>query len=282
MKRFLVTGGILLVFLIGLSVLLYPYVADYFNSRNQSRVVTQYYKDLGTLTEQDFSDLFDSAKAYNDSLNSKPNRFVLSDEDLAEYNTLLNPFGNEIMGTLRIDVIGVNLPIYHGTSEGVLQVGAGHLEGSSLPIGGLGTHSVITGHRGLPSATLLTKLDRVVIGDTFTLNILGQVLTYQVDQILVVLPNEMEALAIDPNQDYCTLITCTPYGINSHRMLVRGHRVTNIAAPDTGASQHIQVQADAGAVNNMTIAALIFIPVFIIVAVYLGVNIKRIRRRTRQ
>jgi len=282
MKKFLFTAAILLIFLVGLSVLLYPYVADYINSLHQSRVVTQYNNDLQKLSEQDFTDLLTAAQVYNEELPGKPNRYVLSDDELSEYDSLLNPFGNGIMGTLIIDEIGVRLPIYHGTSEGVLQIGAGHLEGTSLPVGGPGTHTVITGHRGLPSSTLLTKMDRLVIGDTFELNVLNQTLTYKIDQILVVLPDEMEALAIEDGKDYCTLVTCTPYGINTHRMLVRGVRVANAEAPAQSAPQRTPVSADADAVNNMVIAALVFTPVFIIVAVYMGVNLRKINGRRKK
>ena len=267
MKKNKFTIIIALVFLIGLSVLLYPTVADYFNSFSESRVVAQYYQDLTTLKDEDFTALFDAARAYNEKLPGKANRFVLSDAELAEYQGLLNPFGNGVMGTLIISKIKVKLPIYHGTDAGVLQKGAGHFEGTSLPIGGLGTHSVITGHRGLPSSTLLTRLDRMAIGDTFVLNILNEVLTYRVDQIVVVLPDELDELAIDPDKDYCTLITCTPYGINSHRLLVRGVRIPN---------EEADVVADAEIVDSNYVAAFIMVPVFIIVVVYMVIRLRKI------
>jgi len=266
MKKKITTIIILLIFLVGLSVLLYPTVADYFNSFAQSRVVAQHYKDLETLNEEDFEDLFEAARAYNDTLTKKPNRLVMSPAEMDEYMELLNPFGYGVMGTLIIDIINVKLPIYHGTSEGVLQIGAGHLEGSSLPIGGVGTHAVVTGHRGLPSSMLLTKLDRMIIGDIFVLHILNEVLTYRIDQIVVVEPNQMEELAIKADQDYCTLITCTPYGINTHRMLLRGTRTANVE----------RITGEAFVYDSLAVAAYFMIPISAIVALLLGRRLHRI------
>ena len=278
MKKGLFTIGVILVFLIGLGVLLYPYIADYFNSVRQSRVVAQYYRDVRTLTEEDFSGLFTAAQKYNESLLNKTNRFVLSNEERTEYLSLLNPFGNSVIGTLVIDSINVQLPIYHGTGEEVLQIGAGHLEGSSLPVGGPGTHTVITGHRGLPSSTLLTELDKLKHGDTFALHVMNAVLTYEVDQILTVEPHEMDALSIQIGMDYCTLVTCTPYGINSHRMLVRGFRVAN-AALDVPEQESFTVPGEAGEVNNMLVAAMLISPVFICVVIILTIKIIKLRKK---
>ena len=257
--------------MIGLSAFLYPFVADYVNSFRQSRVVAQYYTDLATLNKEDFTELFTVAKVYNEELINKSERFSFSGKDAGEYEELLNPFGNGIMGTLNIKRIGVRLPIYHGTSESVLQTGVGHFEGSSLPVGGPGTHSVITGHRGLPSSTLLTKLDKMHVGDTFVLHILNETLTYQIDQILVVVPEDMRALAIEPGKDYCTLVTCTPYGINSHRMMLRGSRIPNVA--ELGIEE-----PDAAEIDSLSVAAVIFLPVLIVVAAYLVIRLNRIYR----
>ena len=282
MRKIVITAAILLVFLVGLSILLYPYVASYINSLRQSRVVAQYYRDLQTLTEEDFIELFDAAHEYNARLTGNRNRYILNDEEMEEYLGLLNPFGNGIMGTLLISKINVRLPIYHGTNEGVLRIGAGHLEGTSLPVGGLGTHTVVTGHRGLPSATLLTELGRMEIGDTFQLNILNEVLTYKVDQIKVVEPHEMNDLAFDKDRDFCTLVTCTPYGINSHRMLVRGSRVSNTeAVVYSPNAEQLGIQTEAYEVDSLLVVGLLLIPPVIIVAFYLTFSIKRLKRRRR-
>lgn len=282
MKKIVFTSIILLVFLAGLSILLYPYISNYIISIRQSRVVAQYYKDIETLDEEESTELFEAAREYNESLKRKSNRYILSDNEMEEYLNLLDPFGNGIMGTLIIDKIDVNLPIYHGTNEGVLRVGAGHLEGTSLPIGGPGTHTVITGHRGLPSAILLSDLDKMVPGDTFTLNILGDILTYEVDQILVVEPHEMDALAIENDKDYCTLVTCTPVGINSHRLLVRGFREVSGETEETIETQeHLSVPEEAGEIDGKLVAGVILIPPLIVITIYLVISITKLRAKRR-
>ena len=286
MKKIFFTAVILLVFLAGLAILLYPYVTGYINSLRQSRVVSQYYSDLETLSEAEFTDLLSAAREYNEALRRKSGRYVLSEAELEEYLGLLNPFGNGIMGTLIIDKINVRLPIYHGTNEGVLRMGAGHLEGTSLPVGGTGTHTVITGHRGLPTALLLTELDKMMVGDTFVLNVMSEILTYEIDQIIVVEPHELEALAIDADKDYCTLVTCTPYGINSHRMLLRGVRVGNAQVQEQEEEdivERLQVPDEANTVDSALVAGLVLIPPFIAVAVYFGISIRKLRgiRRTK-
>ena len=225
MKKSLITIAIIMAFLVGLSVLLYPYVADYYNARNQSKAVASYHNAVKNLDEQNLTQLWEAAKKYNENLRNKQDRYRPTTEESTEYNNLLNISTVGIMGTLEIEKINVTLPIYHGTTEGVLQIGIGHFEGTSLPVGGTGTHAVITGHRGLPSSTLLTNLDRMETGDTFALHILDETLMYQVDNIQIAQPEDLSALTIDPEKDYCTLITCTPYGINTHRMLVRGKRI---------------------------------------------------------
>ena len=221
-----------ILFIIGiiatLSVLLYPFVADHVNSRNQSRVVSYYFEDIAEMDDSDRQAMLEAAHEYNINLLYKTNRFVFTDEDTLIYKKQLDA-GRGIMGILKIDKINVNLPIYHGTDEGVLQVGAGHLRGTSLPVGGIGTHAFITGHRGLPSSTLLSNLDKMVKGDIFIIYVMGETLTYEVDDIQTVIPEDVDALNIYPDKDYCTLVTCTPYGINTHRLLVRGHRVDGVA-----------------------------------------------------
>lgn len=216
------------IFLVGLGVMLYPTVSDYWNSFHQTRAIANYDAVVAELDETDYEALFQAAEEYNEKLRGLGAPFS-EHEQLSElYYSVLDVAGNGIIGYINIPKINVNLPIYHGTSDSVLNVAAGHLEGSSLPIGGEARHSVLSAHRGLPSAKLFTDLDELEVADIFTITVLNQVLTYEVDQILIVEPTQMEALNVTAGQDYCTLLTCTPYGINSHRMLVRGHRVENI------------------------------------------------------
>lgn len=268
MRKIIVISLIGLFFLVGLGILFYPMIADYVNARNQSRVIASYYDDIAQISEEDYTQLIEEATEYNMSLLTNKSRFKFTDEDREKYNKLLTPKGKQVMGILEIEAIGVKLPIYHGTSEGVLQVGIGHIEGSSLPIGGLGTHSALSGHRGLPSATLLTHLDKLIVGDTFTLHILNEVLTYQVDQIVVTEPDDMSEMAIDEDKDYCTLVTCTPYGINSHRMLVRGVRIETIEATDVKPTVNRILESDAYQYNTFaivgTVTAIALIPSVIV------------------
>jgi len=228
MKKHIIVIAFIVGGLVTLSVLLYPILADLVNSRSQSRVVSQYIEDTRAIGDGDRLELLEAARAYNKRLLDKPDRFHFSRADTAEYLKQLDA-GREVMGILAIGKINVSLPIYHGTDEGVLQIGLGHIQGTSLPVGGTGTHAFISGHRGLPSSKLLSNLDKMAVGDTFTLYILGETLTYQVDNIQTVLPEEVGVLDIDRDMDYCTLVTCTPYGVNTHRLLVRGHRVENAA-----------------------------------------------------
>ena len=277
MKKHLVTIAIIVVFLAGLSVLLYPYIADYFNSIRQSRAVSSYHRAVSQLTEEDFTELFAAAHAYNDALRAKANRFMPEEEDTAEYIKLLNfEAGGGIIGTLEIEVINVMLPIYHGTSEAVLQIGAGHLEGSSLPVGGLGTHAAVTAHRGLPSSTLLTNLDRVVIGDVFALHILNETLWYQVDQIVTVEPDDFSELTISPDMDYCTVFTCTPYGINSHRMLARGFRVEGPEGEPEAVPSILDIRPEADQISTSTVIMVAAAPVLLVL---LTVQIIRIFKK---
>ena len=250
---------LVLVFVAGLSLLLYPTVSDYWNSFHQSRVVMSYTEQVARLDTADYQSAREAAQAYNATLPETRNRFYMPDEARAVYDGLLNVTGTGVMATLEIPDLGVNLPVYHGTSEAVLQVALGHVEGSSLPVGGAGTHCVISGHRGLPSAKLFSNLDQLTIGDVFLLRVLDETLTYQVDQILVVEPEDMEPLAILPEEDYCTLVTCTPYGINSHRLLVRG---TRIETEEVAAVVH--VTSDATMLSPLIVAAVIAVPLLLV------------------
>lgn len=232
----LATGFILLTLAVGVGMLLYPTVSERLNALHQSQAIAGYTKRVETLEPEDYDAMFAAAERYNAALLRKPDRFRPTAEELAEYNGLLDPSGNGIMGYVTVPKIDVRLPIYHGTDETVLQTAIGHIPGSSLPVGGKSTHAVISGHRGLPSAKLFTRLDELMAGDGFILTVLNRELYYQVDQVTVVLPSEIEDIRITEGEDYCTLVTCTPYGINSHRMLIRGHRVDRLpeAASDGG------------------------------------------------
>lgn len=228
MKKHLSSILLVLTFFIGLSVLLYPAISDYWNSKVQSHAIADLEKALSNLQEEDYSALFlQAADDYNAALGELPNPLV-DFEQVPDYLDILDVSGTGIMGYINIDKINVELPIYHTTDPGVLRIAVGHLQGTSLPVGGEGTHAVLSAHRGLPSAKLFTNLDKMELGDVFTITILDRVLTYEVDQVVIVEPKEIGELAITEGEDYCTLITCTPYGVNSHRLLVRGTRIETV------------------------------------------------------
>lgn len=230
MKRKLHISTIILVLLLlaGIAVLLYPTVSDLWNSHTQSRSIVEYNSVVADLSQEDYEAEFAKADFYNEALNELA--FPMIDyEEIDGYEDVLNVAGNGIMGYIEIPCINVTLPIYHGTDEAVLNVAVGHLEGTSLPVGGESTHCVLSGHRGLPSAKLFTNLDKLAEGDTFTITVLDRLLTYEVDQVLVVEPQNFEDLAVVEGEDYVTLMTCTPYGVNTHRLLVRGRRVENVS-----------------------------------------------------
>ena len=253
MKKNKSTIILILVFFVGLSVMLYPTISDYVNQRNQSRAVASYAQDVDNMTDADYSGYFDAADAFNAQVAA--NEYALYRPDqLTGYADTLDITGTGIMGYITIAKIGVELPIYHGTSDSVLQIAAGHLEGTSLPVGGASTHAVISAHRGLPSAKLFTNLDQLEVGDTFTITVLDRELTYEVDKISIVLPTEVDELKVVDGKDYVTLMTCTPYGINTHRLLVRGHRVT---APEN--LKRIRVSADATRIEPILIAPLLLL-----------------------
>ena len=263
-KGTLSTMILILVFFVGLSLLLYPTISDYWNSLHQSRAIAQYAEQVAEMDTRQYDQLLAAARSYNEALLKKADRYAMSDAERKEYESLLNISGNGIISYIEIPLISCSLPIYHGTNESVLQIAVGHIEGTSLPTGGAGTHSVLSGHRGLPSAKLFTDLDKLGMGDDFILRILDETLTYEVDQILIVEPYEMEALEIDPEMDYCTLVTCTPYGINTHRMLVRGHRVENQEAAQT-----VRVTADALQIEPVIVAPLVAAPMLLILLIIL-------------
>ena len=261
MKKNKSTIILILVFFVGLSVMLYPTISDYVNQRNQSRAVASYAQDVDTMTNADYSAYFDAADAFNAQVAANENALFRPDQ-LSGYNETLDITGTGIMGYITIEKIGVELPIYHGTDDSVLQVAAGHLEGTSLPVGGESTHAVISAHRGLPSAKLFTHLDRLEVGDTFTITVLDRELTYEVDKISIVLPTEVDELKVVDGKDYVTLMTCTPYGINTHRLLVRGHRVT---APEN--LKRIRVSADATRIEPILIAPLLAVPLLLLLLI---------------
>lgn len=227
-KKHISTIIITLIFLAGLGFLLYPTVSNLWNRAHQSRAIATYTKQVEKLDDSQNKEMLKAARKYNKSLLKKSDHWKLSKKDKKKYESLLDVSGTGIMGYIEIPKIDCSLPIYHGTDEGALQIAIGHLEGSSLPVGGKSTHCVLSGHRGLPSARLFTDLDQMEEGDVFVLNVLGRKLAYEVDQIKVVLPDEMSDLEIVQGKDLCTLVTCTPYGINTHRLLVRGHRTKYI------------------------------------------------------
>ena len=244
-KRNGITLLLIAVMLIGAGLISYPTFADWMNSRNQSRVVTSYINAVNKTDPVEFERILQAAEAYNQNLAQNGVKFVWTDEERAEYQKQLSLEDSDVMGYITIDKIGVRLPIHHGTDESVLQTAIGHLEWSSLPVGGESSHCIVSGHRGLPSARLFTDLDKMQEGDIFTLSVLDRVFTYQVDQISTVLPNELENLQIEPGKDYCTLVTCTPYGINTHRLLVRGIRIPNL--PEKGAETAIVSEGESQA-----------------------------------
>lgn len=264
MKKHLSTIILIFVFLIGLSLLLYPSLSNYWNSFHASRAIATYAEQTANLEEDTCSELLAAAESYNDTLPSRGNTFSLSDAENETYQSLLNIGGTGIMGYIEIDSLEVSLPIYHGTDEAVLQIAVGHLDWSSLPVGGESTHCVLSGHRGLPSAKLFTNLDKLTEGDTFVLRVLDEVLTYEVDQILIVEPHEIDALRIVPGEDLCTLVTCTPYGVNTHRLLVRGHRVENSPEALT-----VHVTADALQIEPIIVAPLIAAPILLVLLIAL-------------
>lgn len=271
------TWLLIVILIVGLSLMLYPSFSDYWNSFHQSQVISDYADTVAELDEEDYHAIWDAAWAYNQSLLERDTGFHLPEEQSAEYETLLDISGLGVMGYIEIPEIDCVLPIYHGTEEAVLQIAVGHLEWSSLPVGGSGSHCVISGHRGLPSAKLFSDLDKLQEGDLFLLRILDEVLTYEVDQILIVEPQEVSSLKITEGEDLCTLVTCTPYGINTHRLLVRGHRIENVEASET-----IRVTADAMQIEPLLVAAVLGIAMLLVLLIWLLIPKKSRRTQGEQ
>lgn len=261
---------LLLIFFVGFSVMLYPFFSNYWNSRVQTKAVASYEAQVQNMSETQYQNMFQAAEEYNQELKNIAHPFE-NYTQIPGYEDVLNITGTGIMGYITIDRIHVKLPIYHGTSEGVLQIGVGHLAGSSLPVGGPGTHTVLSAHRGLPSAKLFSDLDEMEKGDTFQITVLNRVLTYQVDQIHIVEPEDLDDLRADLQKDYCTLMTCTPYGINTHRLLVRGVRVDGQTGPFVAADAY-QIEPKAVAVVTMLVMICLWLA---------GVGFTRIKKRKR-
>jgi len=251
------------IFFIGLALLVYPNFADYWNSFHQSRAIVSYAETVASLDTETYEAIWNDALAYNQALSETGIHWILTDEELEAYANELNVDGTGNMGYIEIPKINVSLPLYHGTSEAVLQTSIGHITGTSLPVGGESSHCVLSGHRGLPSARLFSDLDKLVEGDRFILTILDQTLTYEVDQIRIVEPTDLSDLVIEEGQDYCTLVTCTPYSINTHRMLVRGHRVENERVVE------LRIIADALLIDPIYVAPVIAVPILILLLIWM-------------
>ena len=285
LKLFRIDLLLVLVLLIGLGILIYPAFSDYWNSFHQSRAIISYAESVATLNTEDYDRIWKEAMEYNRWLAEKSNQWAKDEEEEEVYNASLNLNGTGNMGVVSIPNINVNLPVYHGTEETVLQTAVGHIEGTSLPVGSIhdeedfskvefASHCVISGHRGLPSAKLFSDLDKMKLGDRFSFNVLDQTLTYEVDAINVVEPEDVKLIQIEPDQDLVTLVTCTPYGINTHRLLVRGHRVEN---EKTGLD--IRITADAVRVDAIYTAPFLAAPVLALMALWVMAFTTDRRRR---
>ncbi len=262
---------LLVVLLAGLSLLLYPRFSDWWNSMHQSRAIMDYTEVVSNLDKEEYERIMNNAIEYNKRWVDHGTPGVLAPSEVTDYVSQLDPGGTGIMGTIDIPSINCHLPIYHGTADSVLQIAVGHIDWTALPIGGEGTHTVLSGHRGLPSARLFTDIDKLVVGDLFRINVLGETLTYEVDQINIVLPEDTQFLMPVPGQDLCTLVTCTPYGVNTHRLLVRGHRVANEVIDDPG-----RVTADGVQIAPVVVAPIVGVP---LLAVMMAAQLIGDRRR---
>lgn len=260
---------LVLMFFAGLSLLLYPTVSNYWNSLHQSRAIAAYVEQVAQIDNETFDQLREQARAYNRTLVGKAYRYDMTRQEREEYLGLLNVSGNGIIGYIEIPDIHCELPIYHGTDADALQIGVGHIEGSSLPVGGESTHCAISGHRGLPSAKLFSDLDKLTVGDRFILRVLDDTLTYEVDQIHTVLPGEMDELEIVEGEDYCTLVTCTPYGVNTHRLLVRGYRVENSTDKEPARVATDETRTEPLAKISILLPVLVFAILLMLLLVFL-------------
>lgn len=252
---------LLISFFIGLSVLLYPAVSSYWNSKTQSEAIVDYEAMLASYKPEDYSELFAAADAYNQELAKLELPFVHHGQ-IPGYWETLDISGTGMMGYVTIKKINQELPVFHGTSDSVLSIAAGHYQGSSLPVGGESTHSVVSAHRGLPTAVLFTHLDRMEIGDTFYFTILDRTITYEVDQIRIVEPQDTSLVEIEEGKDYCTLLTCTPYGINTQRLLVRGHQI------DASQKRNIYIANEAYRVDSLIVMPIVALPIITVLMIY--------------
>lgn len=264
MRKHLSTILLVLILITGLSLLLYPTVSDAWNALHQTRAIDSYTANVAQLDNTRYEEILQRAREYNAKLFATPHTLSLTESEIPNYESQLNIAGDGIMGYVEIPQIDCTLPIYHGTEATVLQIAIGHISGSSLPVGGASTHTILSGHRGLPSAKLFSRLDEMEVGDRFMLHVLDETLTYEVDQIRIVLPDELDELDIEEGQDLCTLVTCTPYGINTHRLLVRGHRVENDAAVS-----EVRVTADAMQIEPLYVAPIVAVPLLLILLILL-------------
>ncbi len=253
MKKIIFTVFLIVMFLAGLSLLLYPTVSNYLNELHSSRVISDYVEQVKKVDADLYKEIWNAASDYNQSLLEQGGPHTLTQEEREEYEAQLKVSDVGIIGYIEIPSMNFSIPIYHGTKESVLQIAVGHMEGSSLPVGGTSTHCVLSGHRGLPSAKLFSDLDKMSVGDIFILRVLDEELTYEVDQILTVEPSDMQKLQIVKGEDYCTLVTCTPYGINTHRLLVRGHRIENQEQED---ENKIHITPNAMLIDPLIVASI--------------------------
>lgn len=250
-------------FALGLSLVLYPSVSNYINSINSTREIASYAEEVAGLDEELCEKLWGEAEEYNRTLLRRGNAYVQTDRQKKLYGKLLNINATGAMGYIEIPSLSVTLPVYHGTSDAVLQRAVGHIEWTSLPVGGEGTHSVLSGHRGLPSSKLFTELDKLIAGDIFMLRVLNRTLTYEVDKILIVEPADVLSLSVSEKKDYCTLVTCTPYGINTHRLLVRGHRIENREE-----SIHAALISEAVQIEPLAVAPILAVPLLLMTVIF--------------
>lgn len=265
---------LVIILILGVLIVLYPTVSNYYNSFHSSRAIASYAESVADMDNEAYEALWQEAVEYNRSLVGRDNPFYMSEQEMETYRSVLDVSGTGVMGYIDIPKIDCELPIYHTTEESVLQIAVGHLEGTSLPVGGESSHCVLSGHRGLPSAKLFTHLDRLEEGDVFLMQILDETLTYEVDQIRIVLPDEVDDLYIEEGQDLCTLVTCTPYGINSHRLLVRGHRIANPLALT------IRVTADALRIEPLLVAPVAAVPMLLVLLLWLLTGGSRQRNKS--
>ncbi len=264
---------LVVILLVGLSVMLYPIISNWWNTHTQSRAIATYQEAVSKLSEDDCKEILSRAKEYNKSLRELSDPFVDYNQ-VPDYDKILDITGTGIMGYISIPQIRVELPVYHGTSEGVLNVAVGHLQGSTLPVGGLGNHAVVSAHRGLPSAKLFSDLDQLMVGDTFTITVLKDVYTYEVEEINIVEPDRMEKLVCVPGEDLVTLMTCTPYGVNSHRLLVRAHRTDTVLD-----SELSKASADAVLIDSMSVIPFIAAPLLLALILYWIFSGRKKKRR---